>query len=142
MLRLHFIWPSRSPYSSPVLLVKKKDDTWHFCMDYRTPNTVTVKDRFPLLSIDELLDDLCNAQWFSKLDLARGFHQIRMSPMDIPKTTFRTHNGHYEYNVMLFGLCNMPSMFQATMNDLFWPFVRKFILVFFDDILVYSQNFE
>lgn len=142
MLRRQLIRPSRSLYSSPILLIKKKDDTWRFYVDYRALNTVTIKDRFPLRTIDELLDDLGHSSWFSKMDLAQGFHQIHMVEHDILKTTFRTHQGHYEYVVMPFGLCNAPSTFQATMNALFHPFIRKFVLVFFDDILVYSRDLQ
>ena len=135
-----FIRPSTSPWGAPVLFAKKKDKTLRLCIDYRKLNMVTIKNRYPLPRIDDLFDQLRGAQVYSKIDLRTGYHQLRVRETDIPKTVFRTRYGHFEFTMMLFGLTNMPAAFMDLMLRVFQPYLDQFVVVFVDDILIYSRS--
>jgi len=142
LMEKQFIRPSTSPWGAPVLLVKKKDGSSRLCVDYRQLNKMTIKNKYPLTRIDDLMDQLHGSSVFSKIDLRSGYHQILVKADDVQKTTFRSRYGHYEYVVMPFGMTNASAVFMNYMNMIFRPFLDKFVVVFIDDILIYSRTQE
>nr|GFC07538.1 putative reverse transcriptase domain-containing protein [Tanacetum cinerariifolium] len=135
-----FIRPSSSLWGAPVLFVKKKDGSFWMCIDYQDLNKLTVKNHYPLPRIDDLFDQLQGSSVYFKIDLRSGYHQLRVREEDIPKTAFRTRYGHYEFQVMPFGLTNAPAVFMDLMNWVCKPYLDKFVIVFIDDILIYSKD--
>jgi ribonuclease HI len=142
LLQKGYIRPSSSPWGAPVLFVKKKDGSMRLCVDYRALNEVTIKNKYPLPRIDDLFDQLKGAKFFSKIDLRSGYYQLRIRPEDVPKTAFVTRYGQYEFTVMPFGLTNAPAYFMNLMNKVFMEELDQFVVVFIDDILVYSRSAE
>ena len=140
--RIGFIRPSSSPWGAPVLFVKKKDGSMRLCVDYRALNEVTIKNKYPLPRIDDLFDQLKGARYFSKIDLRSGYFQLKIREGDIPKTAFVTRYGQFEFTVMSFGLTNAPAYFMNLMNKVFMDELDKFVVVFIDDILIYSKSIQ
>ena len=135
-----FIGSSTSTWGTPVLFTNKKDKTLRLCIDYRQLNRITVKNRYPLPRIDDLFDKLKGVRVYSKIDLCTGYHQLRVRETDIPKTAFRTRYGHFEFTMMPFELMNAPAAFIDLMHRLFQPYLDQFVVIFVDDILIYSQS--
>ena len=142
MLAAGIIQPSQSEWSSPVVLVRKKDGGLRWCIDYRRLNEVTEKDAYPLPKIEECLDTLSGAKWFSTLDLQSGYWQVEMDPLDKVKTAFTTRYGLFEYNWMPFGLCNAPGTFQRAMELVMRGLQWKTVLIYLDDVIIVSATYE
>jgi hypothetical protein len=137
-----YIRPSASPWGATIIFVPKKDSTQRMCVDYHSLNEVTIKNKYPMPKIDDLFDQLNGACVFSKIDLRSGYHQLKIRASDIPKATFITRYGLYEYTVMSFGLTNTPAYFMYLMNKVFMEYLDKFVVVFIDDIVIFSKNEE
>jgi hypothetical protein len=135
-----YIRPSSSPWGAPILFVQKKDGSQRMCVNYRSLNDVTIKNKYPLPCIEDLFDQMRGARVFSKIDLRSGYHEMKIRPSDIPKTAFCTRYGLYEFTVMSFGLTNAPAYFLNLMNKVFMEYLDRFVVVFIDDILIYSKN--
>src|SRR6185369_7928272 len=142
MLLEGLIERSTGPWAAPVVLVRKKNGKLRFCVDYRELNSITVKDAYPLPRIDDMLDSFGKAQWFTSLDLASGYWQVEMKPEDRAKTAFITQFGTYQFKVMPFGLCNAPATFQRLMDEVLRGHLWKFVMVYLDDVIIYSDTFE
>ena len=142
LLQKGFIRPSVSSFGAPVLFVHKKEGTLRLCVDYRALNKITIKNRYPLPRIEELMDRLIGSKYFTKIDLYSRYHQIRIKDEDISKIAFRTRYRYYEFCVLLFGLTNAPATFMTLMNNIFQPYLDKFVIVYLDDILIYSKTKE
>jgi hypothetical protein len=142
MLKENIISPSDSPWSAPVVVAKKKNGKFRFCVDYRQLNQITIKDQYPLPRIDDLLDTFGKAKYFSTLDLTCGYWHVEVKPKDRKKTAFITNEGLYEFNVMPFGLTNAPATFQRLMNKIFKPYLNKFVVIYLDDTNIFSSTFE
>jgi hypothetical protein len=142
LLRKGYICPSVSSWGEPILFIKKKDGALRFCIDFRQLNKATLKNKYPLPQINDLFDKLRGANIFSKIDLRSGYHQVRIKEEDISKTTFRTRYGHYEFVVVPFGLTNAPTVFMCLMNAIIRNYLDKFVVVFLDEIIIYSKSKE
>jgi hypothetical protein len=142
LLEKGLVEPSTSPYGAPILFVGKKDGSLRMVQDYRYLNKITIKNRYPLPRIDDLLDSISGMKYFTSLDLTSGYYQIRITEEDVPKTAFRTPFGLYQFKVLTFGLTNAPATFQSVMNDMLRPYVGKFVVVYLDDILIFSKTAE
>jgi hypothetical protein len=136
------IGPNSSPFGSSIVMVPKDDGTWKMCVDYHALNKIMVKNRYPLPHIYDLLDQLKNVVYFTKLDLHSGYHQIRVAKHDAWKTAFKSKQGLFEWLVMLFGLCNAPTTFMPVTNDVFTPFLDDFLILYLDDILIFSGTWD
>ena len=140
LLKRGYMRPSVSPWGASFLFEKKKDGTLRLCIDFRQLNKVTIKNKYPFPRIDDLFDQLKEARILSKIDLRSGYHQVRIKEEDISKTTFRTRYGHYAFTVVPFGLSNSPTVFMCLMNGVFREYLDKFVIMFLDDILIYSKS--